>query len=218
LSLEELEGKSLPGSYALKLEISQKKVRDKVLFELYLKEETGRRSRTPVFRGLYSKGPNPASNWIDGDYYEQIGFDGLRIDLSTLGLDKELFKALGFVIPPGGSLMVSYELLHGAGKTHKETFQQLETGCPPTSTPLGYLLYQAGCTAGFRNWYFPEGGSEGPRKLQAFKPVSEEQSRQKASELIEELKIFLKREEEDSRELIVKARSRALELTGILEA
>jgi hypothetical protein len=83
---------------------------------------------------------------------------------------------------------------------------------------LGYLLYRAGCTAGFRDWYFPEGSSEGPRKLQAFKPASEEQGKQKARELIEELKIFLKRVEEDSRELIVRARSRALELIKILEA
>ncbi len=218
LSLETLERKSLPRGYALRLEIRPKKVRGKFLFELYLTEETGRRSRAPIFRGLYSKGPTPASNWIDGDYHEQVEFDGLNINVSSLGLDEELFKALAQVIPPGGSLMISYELLHGAGKTHTETLQQLELGCPPACTPLGYLLCRAGCTAGFRDWYFPEGGYEGPRKLQAFKPASEEQGKQKARELIEELKIFLKKVEEDSRELIVRARSRALELIKILEA
>jgi len=218
LSLETLERKSLPGGYALRLEIRPKKVRGRIPFELYLTEKAGRRSRAPIFRGLYSKGPTPASNWIDGDYHEQVEFDGLNINVSSFGLDEDLFKVLARVIPQGGSLMVSYELLHGAGKTHTETSQLLELGCPSVCTPLGYLLYRAGCTAGFRDWYFPEGGSEGPRKLQAFKPASEEQAKQKAEELIEELEIFLKGVKEDSRELIVRARSRALELIKILKA
>jgi hypothetical protein len=54
------------------------------------------------------------------------------------------------------------------------------------TTPLGYRLFQAGVRS-YRDWYIPEGGREGPRKLQGFKPLNDEISREKTAALVAEV-------------------------------
>ena len=59
------------------------------------------------------------------------------------------------------------------------------------ATPLGATLRSVGCGAAFRDWYIPEGGREGPRKLQGFRPVDGDHERRRAAEMVEALKSFL---------------------------
>ncbi|MFB0544779.1 MAG: DUF1122 family protein, partial [Asgard group archaeon] len=96
---------------------------------------------------------------------------GSVLNLSREEVDEGLFKILGDIIPAGGSFMVSYELFSGEGWVHSLTNRGLFLGVPPIVTPLGYLLFKAGCGVGFKDWYISEGGNEGPRKLQGFKPI-----------------------------------------------
>ncbi|MEM3531368.1 MAG: DUF1122 family protein, partial [Nitrososphaerales archaeon] len=124
---------------------------------------------------------------------ENISSNGLNVNLAEYGLDIKLFKTLGNLIPRGGSMMVSYSMIYGESNVHIETMKALARGIPSILTPLGYLLFHAGCWAYFRDWYYPEGGNEGPKKLQGFKPINCDDAMMKAKEVIRMLKEFIKK-------------------------
>jgi hypothetical protein len=150
------------------------------------------RSAAPVFSGLYSAGRSSQNiaGWIDGDYYDEATFDDVSLSLSQHELDIQLFKALGGLIRNGGSLMVSYSMFSKQSQIHTETKIALDRGYPPIVTAIGSLLFTAGCGFGFKDWYFAEGGREGPEKLQGFKPQDSESAKRKAAYLLGELEMF----------------------------
>jgi len=121
--------------------------------------------------GLFNRGPYPAYNWLELVRYLGRAPGGPAVD------EPRLFRLLGGLVPPGGSLMVEYE-----SPGLEETASLLSLGFPPPCTPLGYALLCAGCLS-FRDWYIPEGGLEGPRKLQGFKPLDEATARKRAAAL-----------------------------------
>ena len=103
-------------------------------------------------------------------------------------------------------MMIEYD-----SPEQQDTARSLALGIPPAATPLGYMLFLIGCGAGFRDWYFAEGGSEGPRKLQGYKALTKQQGRLKTEETIQELTAFLDRlPSAASPELERVARDRAL--------
>jgi len=161
-----------------------------VYFQAFLRLADGRLSGEPLLLGLHNSGRYPAYNWIDVIRYEESAtFESTeRLDLAAGGLDRRLFRLLGQLIPPGGHLMVEYE-----SEGQRPTERMLTLGVPPVATPLGYLLFLSGCGASFRDWYISEGGREGPRKLQGFKPLDAEDARRKARSMAEELRQFLAR-------------------------
>jgi hypothetical protein len=128
--------------------------------------------------GLYHAGPFPAQNWIE------VAFWGSTDPQE----EQSLVRLLAQVIPPGGHLMVEYE-----SEQRKKTERALVLGVPPVLTPLGWQLYQAGCGVAQRDWHFPEGGREGPRKLQGFRAMDEEDARQKREAMLAEVQRFLER-------------------------
>jgi hypothetical protein len=151
-------------------------------------------SAGPVFSGLYSAGRTSQNiaGWIDGDYYDEVTFNGASLSLSQHGLDAQLFKALGRLVRNGGSLMVAYSMFSKQSRIHTETKIALDRGYPPIVTAIGFLLFTAGCGLGFKYWYFAEGGREGPEKLQGFKPLDSESAKRKAVYLLAELEKFSK--------------------------
>ena len=82
--------------------------------------------------------------------------------------------------------MLEYESAHA-----RSTERMLSLGLPPVATPLGYLMFLAGCGASFRDWYISEGGREGPRRLQGFKPLDEASAVSKAAAMTAELRTLL---------------------------
>ena len=152
-------------------------------FQLYLVDTGGRLSRQPFAQGLYNSGRYPAYNRVEFIRYDaRPAYDGDSVDLAATGIDRQLFRLLGDLLPPGGHLMVEYE-----SPTQRETERILTLGYPAAASPLGILLLAAGCLS-FRDWYIPEGGREGPRKLQGFKPLDEEQAGQRARALADTLR------------------------------
>jgi hypothetical protein len=105
----------------------------------------------------------------------------------------ELFGLLGQLVPIGGSLMVAYSLFSKEAKVHRDTKLGLDRGYPPVVTPLGYLLFVAGCGVAFKDWSFAEGGREGPEKLQGHKAMNAEEEKQKLATMSRELQAFLSR-------------------------
>ncbi len=138
--------------------------------------------------GLHSAGPHPAHNWVEimcfgDDVHASPTGDGAAAGDSTC---LELLRRVAGVIPPGGHFMVEYD-----SPGQRETARALALGVPPPATQLGFLMHLVGCGATFRDWYFAEGGSEGPRKLQGSKPLNREHADRASRELAHALVEFL---------------------------
>jgi len=169
-------------------------------------------SLDPVFSGLYSAGrrSQTIAGWVDGDYFDQVRFpDGITLSLTETGFDFALFKMLGDLVPPGGSLMVSYSLFSKESNIHTETKRGLDRGYPPVVTPLGFLLFSAGCGMGFKDWYFAEGGREGPEKLQGYKPIDLNATEKKARAMLEEVRAFKRGPRKEDDDLVHTCKLRA---------
>jgi len=164
-------------------------------FQLFLADGGGRLGDEPLALGLYNSGAFPAYNWIELTQYRPAQrFGGQVSDLTSQGLDGELFETLSGLVPPGGHMMVEYD---SPGQRVSE--RMLTHGYPPVVSPLGHLMFRAGCRS-YRDWYISEGGREGPRKLQCFKPLNEDIRREKEEQLRDELIGLLSRSEGPTRD------------------
>ena len=183
------------GDYALLVLLGPKNNVGSRYFQLFVTDSGGRLADEPLAVGLYSSGRFPAYNWIELTQYRPAQrFGGQMSDLASEGLDGQLFVLLSDLVPPGGHMMVEYD---SPGQRVSE--RMLTRGYPPVVSPLGYMMFRTGCRS-YRDWYISEGGREGPRKLQCFKPLNEDIRREKEERLREELNAFLARPEGSARE------------------
>jgi hypothetical protein len=183
--LGRLQGRSLGPTGRLVVLLGPKNSAGARYFQLFLRLPDGRLSH-PFLLGLHNSGPFPAYNWIDVARYDGVASLDDGDDIALAGApEQRLFRLLGGLVPPGGHLMLEYESDHA-----RSTERMLSLGLPPVATPVGYLLFLAGCTS-FRDWYISEGGREGPRRLQGFKPLDAASAARKAAGLAAELRAFL---------------------------
>lgn len=155
-------------------------------FRCYVLTEVGR-VREPVVFGLQHSGPFPGNNWVDvAEYRAELTLpDGRTVEI-TDGIERQIFARLADLVPRGGHLMAEYE-----SPARTLTARALALGVPPVATPLGATLRAVGCGVAIRDWYFPEGGREGPRKLQGFRAVDAEHERRSAAAMVPKLEAFL---------------------------
>lgn len=181
-------------------------------FQLFL-ADGGRLADESLALGLHNSGPFPAYNWIELTQYRAVQrFGEQTLDLAAEGLDRTLFEELSRLVPPGGHLMVEYD-----SPSQRASARVLTLGYPEVTSPLGYLMFGAGCRS-YRDWYISEGGREGPRKLQGFKPLNEEIRREKEDQLHRELEALLSRDEDSHGEWGALARRLAREVLAALGA
>lgn len=175
--------------------------------------EGGQRIGGPVMTAIVSGGGRGVKPWIEGRLFPEVRADGRRIGTRAEGIEDELIAIMGAAIPPGGHLMIDYE---SGGQ--EETFNELRLGVPPAATSLGARMLAAGLVGEFKDWYFSEGGHEGPRKLQANKPPDQRSRDAALAERIRELRGFLKlllpKKRADAK-IVARARARAVELIRI---
>jgi len=153
-------------------------------------EHAGRCGAAPVLAGQYSRGPSPGHNWVELSILsDRVAHptDGTSLPIAGTPLERKLLRLLARLVPPGGHLMVEYESPH-----RRETFEGLIHGIPPVATPLGHALFQAGSGDSFKDWYYAEGGMEGPRKLQGNRALDAADRRRKWRALQQELNAFLR--------------------------
>ena len=189
-ALGNLEGKSLDSHKLLPL-IGPKNRFGASYFQVFLQNESGEVSQQPVLIGLHNKGRYPSYNWIEIlRLSSRVNFGSGEevIDISLNGLIRQLFQYLADLLPLGGHMMVEYD-----SPEQQDTADSLALGIPPVVTPLGYMLFLIGCGAGFKDWHFAEGGSEGPRKLQGYKALNSRHALLKAEKTAQELIAFLDR-------------------------
>jgi hypothetical protein len=188
--LAALQGQRL-GDHRLVLLFGPKNNVGSRYFQLLLVDGGGRLSDAALAMGLHNSGPYPGFNWVELATYDAWpAFHGKIADLAAEGLDIRLFDLLSGLVPPGGHVMVEYE-----SPSQRDTERIVTLGYPPATSPLGYLMFLAGCRS-YRDWYISEGGREGPRKLQGFKPLNEAIALEKIAALRRELMSLLKRPEE----------------------
>ncbi len=130
----------------------------------------------------------------------------------------EIFRRLGELIPPNGRLMVAYEAFSVDSPALQETREALRRGVPPLATPVGELLFYADCWLGMRDWYIPEGGREGHRKLQGNKALNAGHRQRRADEALTQLLAFLDEPDADSDALMRAARQRGAAIASALMA
>ncbi|GAC1332542.1 MAG: hypothetical protein NVSMB17_11760 [Candidatus Dormibacteria bacterium] len=133
---------------------------------------------------LFNDGPYPGQNWVEIFDLDRPAGLGDDADLAA-GLVPYL-RPVADAIPPGGHLMAEYE------KPDWHTTQRgLLAGIPPLATPLGTLLFDLGVGDSFKDWYFPEGGMEGNRKLQGNRAYTTAQQLEMRGLRAGELRAFL---------------------------
>lgn len=173
----------------------------------------GRRIGGPVMTAIVSGGGRGVKPWIEARLYPELLVGGRRIGTRAEGIEDQLIAIMGAAIPPGGHLMIDYE---SGGQ--EQTFNELRLGAPAAATELGARMLAAGLAGDFKDWYFSEGGHEGPRKLQANKPPDEKSRRAASDKRIRELRSFLTRPlpaERAEMEIVARARHRAAELIRV---
>jgi len=183
--LAPLQGKAL-GPYVLLVLLGPKNNVGSRYFQLFLAGARGTLSEDPLAIGLFNTGLYPAFNWVELTHYEPVvALAGRRSDIREAGHDLALFEMLSALVPAGGHLMVEYD-----SPSQAATARVLTLGYPAATSPIGYRLFQAGVRS-YRDWYISEGGREGPRKLQGFKPLNEEIAREKTAALLAEVQAVL---------------------------
>jgi len=158
---------------------------------------------------LYNDGPYPGQNWVEiFDLERPPGLD----DIDELGFALVPYlRPVADAIPPGGHLMAEYE------KPDWHTTQRgLLAGVPPVATPLGALLFDLGVGDSFKDWYFPEGGMEGNRKLQGNRAYTEDQRLEMRALRAAELHRFLAAPRHAPVEIDARARADAVRLLATI--
>jgi hypothetical protein len=171
----------------------------------------GEVSGTHLATAIVSGGGRGVRPWIECRIFPQVSFgEGRVIDTRADGLDARFIGLLGSLIPPGGHLMIDYD---SGGQDL--TLAELVARVPPVSCYLGELMFRAGFCGQFKDWYFSEGGHEGPRKLQANKSPNRAAEQAALREHMQNLRQFVRRPlpaREPDRTVIANAVARARKL------
>jgi hypothetical protein len=179
--------------------------------DIALKDPQGELSATHLITAIVSGGGRGVKPWVECRIFPHMEFPhGQATDARKLGLEAGVIRLLGRLIPAGGHLMIDYD---SGGQD--QTLAELVARVPPASTYLGELMFRAGFRGQFKDWYFSEGGHEGPRKLQANKSPNPAAARAAIAEHLTILKQFVRRplpREAPARELIRGALARARKL------
>ncbi len=179
--------------------------------EIALRDQSGAVSSSPIATGIVSSGGRGAKQWIEGRLFPIVSFANRdALDARAIGLEAKLVRVLAGLIPPGGHLMLDYE-----SEGQEETLAGLVLGVPPAATRLGSMMLRVGCRGEFKDWYFPEGGHEGPRKLQANKSPDAASGERAIREHLRQLRAFIRQpmpRDSDQAAIIARAQSRARSL------
>ncbi len=179
LEIASVDGREVPGGH-LEVDLGPRKIGGRYA-RVFIVSIADRRH---FIEALYNDGTYPGQNWIEVFDLELPtaleGERGWEYGLATY------LRPLGEAIPPGGHLMIEYE-----SEAWQSTQRGLLAGIPPLATPLGGVLFDIGCGDSFKDWYFPEGGQEGGRKLQGNRAYTAAQRLEMAARRVEELERFL---------------------------
>ncbi len=183
-----IDGAEVGNGVQLAVEVGSKNSVGSDYFRASLQAEGVGRT-APFLWGLFNRGPFPGYNWVEvTGSLERVPLDsGDEVQIPE-GIDLHVLTTLGTLVPAGGHLMVEYDAAHRA-----TTAQALAANVPPVATPVGAMMFAAGCGVAFKDWYLAEGGREGARKLQGFRAVDAAHEERRGREMFAELEAFMSR-------------------------
>jgi len=157
--------------------------------DIALADPEGTVSRSRFVSAIVSGGGRGVKQWVECRIFPQVEFDdGHLVDARELGFEADIINLFGVLIPAGGHLMIDYD---SGGQD--QTLAELVLQVPPPASYLGELMFRAGFRGQFKDWYFSEGGHEGPRKLQANKSPNPAAARAALGDHIRNLQQFARR-------------------------
>ena len=176
--------------------------------DVAIADPQGEISTSRFVTAIVSGGGRGVKQWVECRIFPQVEFgNGHVVNTRELGFEAAVIARLGQLISRGGHLMVDYDS-GGQDQTLAELVRQV----PPPASYLGELMFRAGFRGQFKDWYFSEGGHEGPRKLQANKSPDPAAERAALHDHLQNLKQFVRRrlpEKPADREIIGNAVARA---------
>ncbi len=190
LMAREIDGRRL-GRFHLKI-TGMRPVRPRpgwLYVDIGLANAQGETSASLFVKAIFSGGGRGVKQWVECRIFPQVEFAQRRVvDARELGLEADVINLFGRLIPPGGHLMIDYD---SGGQD--QTLAELVARVPPPASYLGELMFRAGFRGQFKDWYFSEGGHEGPRKLQANKSPNAAAARAALAEHLQTLRQFVRR-------------------------
>ena len=153
----------------------------------YLVSDELGRTLEPVLHALHHSGALPLQHWIEvTDYLDRPTVAGGGFVEIPEGIELRIVQAVGALVPPGGQLMLGCD-----SPSRSVTASALAAGVPPAATPLGGMMFAAGCGVVVRDHGRAAGGRSGRRKLRGFRANDAEHERVRGMEMFAELEAFM---------------------------
>ncbi|MSQ31023.1 MAG: DUF1122 domain-containing protein [Dehalococcoidia bacterium] len=188
-ALGAIEGAEVGNGVTLAIEIGPRSKVGSDYFRAFLVSDALGRSTAPLLWGLINRGRFPGFNWVEvTDSAGRLPMEsGDEVEIPE-GIELQMVRVLGTLVPAGGHLMMEYDSRH-----RSRTARALMANVPPVATPLGAMMFAAGCGVAFTDWYISEGGREGARKLQGFRALDAAHEDRRGREMLNALEAFMPR-------------------------
>jgi hypothetical protein len=182
-----LEGAAVGQGVWLEVEIGSRSRSGATHFRAYLVSDELGRTLEPVLHALHHTGTLPLQHWIEvTDYLDRSMVTGGGFVEIPEGIELQIVQGIGALVPAGGQLMLEYD-----SPSRSVTASALAAGVPPAATPLGGMMFAAGCGVVVRDHGLSAGGRSGRRKLRGFRANNAEHERVHGLVILADLEAFM---------------------------
>jgi hypothetical protein len=207
-----LDGATVGQGVTLRVELAPTARGGARLFRAFLDSADLGVTLAPIVTGAHRTGDAPAMNWVEiTDFAGSVPVAGGDVEIPE-GIDIQVLHALATLVPAGGHLIAEYASDH-----RRTTDRALRQGVPPVATPLGGMMFAAGCGVAFRDWRVAA-SSEGARRLQGYRAVDSGHEARRAPETLAALERFMDSSAELDWDLQLKCRPLAEAAITVLRA
>ena len=211
-ALSALDGATVGQGVTLRVELAPTARRGARPFRAFLDSADLGTTLAPIVTGAHRASDTPAMNWVEvTDFAASVPVSGGDVEIPE-GIDIQVLQALASLVPPGGHLIAEY-----ASEHRRTTDRALRQGVPPAATPLGGMMFAAGCGVAFRDWRVA-GSSEGARRLQGYRAADIGHEARRAPETLAALERFMDTSAELDWDLQLKCRPLAEAAITVLRA
>lgn len=156
-------------------------------FRAFLDSDDFGRTHEPFVAGVHQRATDGGTAWLRvTECASHVQVEQGEVEVPD-GVDVQVILALGSVVPPGGHLQMEYD-----SDYRRTTARALAQGVPPVATPLGGMMYSAGCGVAFTDRH-ASGGNLGPRSLQGFRALDVAHEARRAPGMLADLERFMER-------------------------